>query len=52
MVALVPNKQQNTSIPEALGATVRRLELQPGDAYLPVLVALEALVTPATRIIW
>lgn len=52
VVAVVPNYQQHTSIPEALGAQVHRLWLRREDAYRLDLAALEKLVTPRTRIIW
>ncbi len=51
VVTLVPNYQQHYSIPESLGAEVRRLELQPWDGYLPDLTELRRQVIPGTKLI-
>ncbi len=51
IVSIVPNYQQHYSIPESYGARVERLVLHEGDAYLPDLGALRAMVTPATKLI-
>jgi aspartate/methionine/tyrosine aminotransferase len=51
VVCVVPTYQQHYSIPESLGAQVRRLSLQPNNGYLPDLSELRDLVTPATRLI-
>ncbi|KAI8467806.1 MAG: aspartate/tyrosine/aromatic aminotransferase [Monoraphidium minutum] len=51
VVALTPNYQQHTAIPEALGAVVKQLPLRREAGYLPDLAALEDLVTPRTRVI-
>lgn len=42
VVSLVPNYQQHYSIPESLGAEVRRLALRAGDGFLPDLDELQA----------
>jgi aspartate/methionine/tyrosine aminotransferase len=51
VVSIVPNYQQHYSIPESLGATVKRLPLQEADGYLPDFDRLRDLVTPRTRLI-
>jgi aspartate/methionine/tyrosine aminotransferase len=51
VVSLVPTYQQHYSIPESIGAEVRRLQLRPENAYLPDLDELRERVTPATRVI-
>ncbi len=51
VIALVPNYQQHYSIPESLGAEVRRLELQPWDGYLPDLTELRRQAIPGTKLI-
>lgn len=51
IVSIVPNYQQHYSIPESLGADVRRLWLRPEDGYLPDLAELRRLATPGTRAI-
>jgi aspartate/methionine/tyrosine aminotransferase len=51
VVSVVPTYQQHYSIPESLGAEVRRLPLREGNGYLPDLEELRKLVTPATKLI-
>lgn len=51
VIAVVPNYQQHYSIPESLGANVKRLELKATDQFLPDLLELKRLVTPGTRLI-
>lgn len=51
IISIVPNYQQHYSIPESLGAHVKRLELKAEDGYLPDLSELKRLVTPGTRLI-
>ena len=51
VVSLVPNYQQHYSIPESLGADVRRLWLRPQNGYLPDLSELRQQVTPGTKVI-
>lgn len=51
VVTLTPTYQQHYSIPESLGADVRRLELRQENGYLPDLDELRALVTKDTRMI-
>ncbi len=51
VVTLVPVYQQHYSIPESLGATVKRLRLTEANRFLPDLDALARLVTPRTKVI-
>lgn len=51
VVTLVPIYQQHYSIPESLGATVKRLRLTESNRFLPDLDELAGLVTPRTKII-
>ena len=51
VIAVVPTYQQHISIPESLGAVVRPLTLRAEEGYQPDLTALEALITPRTRLI-
>lgn len=51
VVTIVPTYQQHYSIPESLGADVRRLQLRPEDCYLPDLDELRKLVVPGTKLI-
>lgn len=51
VISIVPNYQQHYSIPESLGATVRRLPLQETDGYLPDFDRLGSLVSPRTKVI-
>lgn len=51
VVSVVPTYQQHYSIPESLGAEVRRLKLRAQNAFLPDLGELKKLITPATRLI-
>jgi aspartate/methionine/tyrosine aminotransferase len=51
VVSVVPTYQQHYSIPESLGAEVRRLPLREENGYLPDLEELRKLVTPATKLI-
>lgn len=51
VVSVVPTYQQHYSIPESLGAGVRRLPLREENGYLPDLEELRKLVTPATKLI-
>lgn len=51
VVSFVPTYQQHTSIPESLGAEVRRLALRPENGYLPDIAELRRLVTPKTKLI-
>jgi len=51
VVTIVPNYQQHYSIPESLGADVRRLHLRADQDYLPDLEELRRLVTPGTKLI-
>lgn len=51
VVSVVPTYQQHTAIPASLGAEVAELRLRADDGYLPDMDALEALVTPGTRLI-
>lgn len=51
VVSVVPTYQQHTSIPASLGAEVAELRLRAEDGWLPDLDALEALVTPGTRLV-
>lgn len=51
VVSVVPTYQQHYSIPESLGAEVRRLPLREADGYLPDLEELRQLVTPDTKLI-
>ncbi len=51
VVAVYPTYQQLYSLPEALGAKVRRLRLEPEDGYLPDMNKLRTLVKSNTRAI-
>ena len=51
VVCVSPTYQQLYSMPEALGATVRSLQLREADGYLPVVAELRALVDERTRLI-
>ena len=51
VIAVTPNYQQHTAIPEALGADVKRLPLRREAGYRLDLGELRALVTPRTRVI-
>ncbi len=51
VVSIVPTYQQHTSIPASLGAEVVELRLRESDGWLPDLDALEAMVTPGTRLV-
>lgn len=51
VVSLVPTYQQHLSIPESLGATVTRVDLRPGDGWLPDDDRLANAVTPGTKVI-
>jgi len=51
VVSVVPTYQQHYSIPESLGAEVRRLSLREENGYLPDLDELRELVTSSTRLI-
>ncbi|HPX03201.1 MAG TPA: aminotransferase [Synergistaceae bacterium] len=51
VVALYPTYQQLYSLPEALGAKVRRLRLEPEDGYMPDTNKLRTLVKSNTRAI-
>ena len=51
VICVVPTYQQHYSIPESLGAGVRRLQLRPDNGYLVDPDELRSLVTPATKLI-
>ncbi len=51
VVAVYPTYQQLYSLPEALGAKVRRLRLEPGDGYMPDINKLRTLVKSNTKAI-
>ena len=51
VVSILPTYQQHYSIPESIGAQVDRLYLQPENNWLPDLDALDAMMTPATKMI-
>jgi aspartate/methionine/tyrosine aminotransferase len=51
VVCLTPTYQQLFSVPEALGAIVRRLRLREEDGYLPDIDDLRSLVDDHTRLI-
>jgi aspartate/methionine/tyrosine aminotransferase len=51
VVSVVPTYQQHYSIPESLGAEVRRLPLRAQNAFLPDLAELRKLVTRNTKLI-
>lgn len=51
VVSIVPTYQQHTSIPASLGAEVVELRLRESNGWLPDLDALEAMVTPGTRLV-
>jgi aspartate/methionine/tyrosine aminotransferase len=51
IVAIYPTYQQLYSLPEALGAKVRRLRAEPADGFLPNLEKLRTLVRPNTKAI-
>ena len=51
IVTIVPTYQQHYSIPESLGADVRRLHLHAENGYLPDVEELRRLVTPGTKLI-
>ena len=51
VVCVTPTYQQLFSVPEALGATVKRLRLREEDGYLPDIAALRSLVDDRTRLI-
>ncbi len=51
VVALYPTYQQLYSLPEALGAKVRRLRLEPEDGYMPDMNKLRTLVKSNTKAI-
>ena len=51
VISMVPTYQQHYSIPESLGAEVRRLPLRADNGYLPDLTELQDLLTPRTRLI-
>jgi aspartate/methionine/tyrosine aminotransferase len=51
VVCVKPTYQQLYSMPEALGATVRSLQLREADGYLPDVAELRSLVDERTRLI-
>lgn len=51
VVALYPTYQQLYSLPEAFGAKVRRLRLEPGEGFLPDMEKLRTLITSNTKLI-
>jgi aspartate/methionine/tyrosine aminotransferase len=51
VVAIYPTYQQLYSLPEAFGARVRRLRLEPSDGYMPNMEKLRTLVTGGTKAI-
>lgn len=51
VVSILPTYQQHYSIPESLGAEVRRLHLREQDAYLPDLEQLKRLVGGKAKLI-
>ncbi len=51
VIVAVPTYQQLYSIPEAIGATVDRLELKPEEDYQPNVEMLKVLVKPETKLI-
>lgn len=51
VVSVVPTYQQHYSIPESIGADVRRLGLRAENGYLPDLTELRKLVTPGTKLL-
>ncbi len=51
VVTIVPTYQQHYSIPESLGADVKRLHLRAENGYLPDMGELRRLVTPGTKLI-
>lgn len=51
VVALYPTYQQLYSLPEALGARVRRMRLEPSDNFLPDMGKLRTLITSNTKLI-
>lgn len=51
VVAVYPTYQQLYSLPEALGAKVRRLRAEPGDGFIPDMNKLRSLVKSNTRAI-
>lgn len=51
VVVVTPTYQQLQSIPEALGATVKLLQLRPANHYLPDVQELKSLVTAKTKLI-
>ncbi len=51
VVTAVPNYQQHTSIPESIGADVRRLHLRPENDYLPDLDELTDLVGSGAKLV-
>lgn len=51
VVATVPNYQQHYSIPESIGADVRRLQLREENGFLPDLEELRDLVGSTTKLI-
>lgn len=51
VIVVAPTYQQVQSIPEALGATVKVLHLNPAQNYLPDIDELRQLVNPKTKLI-
>lgn len=51
VVVVTPTYQQLQSIPEALGATVKLLQLRPANHYLPDIQELKSLVSSRTKLI-
>lgn len=51
VVVVTPTYQQLQSIPEALGATVKLLQLRPANHYLPAVQELKSLVNAKTKLI-
>lgn len=51
VVALYPTYQQLYSLPEALGAKVRRLRLESAEGFMPDMEKLRTLITPNTKLI-
>ena len=51
VVAITPTYQQHTAIPRSMGANVSELALRETDDWLPDWDALDAMVTPTTKLI-
>ena len=51
VISILPAYQQHYSIPESIGAEVKRLFLKPENNWLPDIEELKSLITPKTKLI-